>query len=274
VVDYSHLPQRSMRLRGEEALRALAALPGVLAVYPDREHRAVLAQSLPLIGQPTVSAAGYSGDGATVAVIDDGIDRTLSAFGNCTEVGAPASCRVVAEQTLVTSGTPATDTSHGTNVSAIVVGVAPQARIAALKVFNNTGSASTTDILSAINWAISNRGNAAFGARGIVALNMSLGDTSRNVSQCNRSATNPYLKPIGNARNAGINVVVAAGNAALSNGVFAAGLASPACTPGVVSVGAVYDDNVGGLIWGSAPNQCTDNPTGADKVACFSMSST
>ena len=174
----------------------------------------------------------------------------------------------------MTSGTPATDTSHGTNVSAIVVGVAPQARIAALKVFNNTGSASTTDILSAINWAISNRGNAAFGARGIVALNMSLGDTSRNVSQCNRSATNPYLKPIGNARNAGINVVVAAGNAALSNGVFAAGLASPACTPGVVSVGAVYDDNVGGLIWGSAPNQCTDNPTGADKVACFSMSST
>ena len=84
VVDYSHLPQRSMRLRGEEALSALAALPGVLAVYPDREHRAVLAQSLPLIGQPTVSAAGYSGDGATVAVIDDGIDRTLSAFGNCT----------------------------------------------------------------------------------------------------------------------------------------------------------------------------------------------
>jgi uncharacterized repeat protein (TIGR01451 family) len=274
VVEYSHLPMRSMRVRGEAALRALAALPGVTAVYPDREHRAVLAQSLPLVGQPTVSAAAYGGSGATVAVIDDGIDLTQSAFGGCTAVGAPASCRVVADQTFVTSGTPATDTSHGTNVSAIVAGVAPQARIAALKVFNNTGGASSTDILSAINWAISNRSNAAFGARGIVAINMSLGDNSRNASQCNRSATNPYLRPISNARNAGIHVVVAAGNAAVSNGAFAAGLASPACTPGVVSVGAVYDDNVGGLTWGTAQNQCTDNPTSADKVVCFSMSST
>lgn len=68
VIDYSQLPQRSLRVRGEAALRALAARPGVRAVYADREHRAVLAESLPLIGQPLVAAEGYGGTGATVAV--------------------------------------------------------------------------------------------------------------------------------------------------------------------------------------------------------------
>jgi hypothetical protein len=42
----------------------------------------------------------------------------------------------------------------------------------------------------------------------------------------------------------------------------------PACTPKAVSVGAVYDSNVGGLNWGI----CTDNTTVADQVTCFSNS--
>lgn len=267
LLDYSHLPMRTVHVRSEAALRALAAAPGVRAVYPDVEHRTVLAESLSQIGQPAVAAVGYGGSGATVAVIDDGIDRTQDAFGGCTAIGVPASCRVVAEQTFAIAS--ATDSRHGTNVAAIVVGVAPQARIAALNVFEDTGGAYTSSILSAINWAIANRS-----VYGIVAINMSLGDTSRNVAQCNRSNSNVYLTPISNARSAGIHVVAAAGNAGYVNSAFSAGLASPACTPGAVSVGAVYDANVGGLIWGSSPNQCTDNTSRADQITCFSMSST
>lgn len=263
-LDYSHLPMRAMHVRSEAALRALAVAPGVRALYPDVEHRTVLAESLPQTGQPAVAAAGYGGNGATVAVIDNGIDRNQTAFGGCTAVGVPASCRVVVEQTFATA--PATDSRHGTNVAAIVAGVAPQARIAALNVFEDTGGAYTSSILSAINWAIANRS-----AYGIVAINMSLGDTSRNAAQCTSSS---YTTPIANARAAGIHVVVSAGNAGYVNGAFSAGLASPACTPGAVSVGAVYDANVGGLIWGSSPNQCTDNTSRADQITCFSMSST
>ncbi|MGB0127799.1 MAG: S8 family serine peptidase, partial [Rhodocyclaceae bacterium] len=44
--------------------------------------------------------------------------------------------------------------------------------------------------------------------------------------------------------------------------------ASPACTPGAVSVGAVYSGNFGGVGWGA----CTDSTTAADKVTCFSNS--
>ncbi|MEI7466218.1 MAG: S8 family serine peptidase [Burkholderiales bacterium] len=267
LLDYSHLPMRAVHVRSEAALRALAAGPGVRAVYPDVEHRAVLAESLPQIGQPAVVAAGYGGNGATVAVIDDGIDRAQAAFGGCSTVGVPASCRVVAEQTFATA--PGTDSRHGTNVAAIVAGVAPQARIAALNVFEDTGGAYTSSILLAINWAIANRST-----YGIVAINMSLGDASRNAAPCDLAGSNPYLTPISNARGAGIHVVVAAGNAGHVNGAFSAGLASPACTPGAVSVGAVYDANVGGLTWGRSPNQCTDTATQADQITCFSMSST
>lgn len=266
VIDYANLPQRSVRVRGEAALRALAARPGVRAVFADREHSFVLAESLPQIGQPAVAAAGYGGSGSTVAVIDNGIDRTRGAFGGCTAVGEPATCRVVAEGTFVTGGTPATVSSHGTNVAAIVVGVAPQARIAALNVFKTTNSASTTDILSAIDWVITNRSD-----YGIVAMNLSLGDASRNDTQC---AGSSYAAPFANARAAGIHVVAAAGNFAFLNNAFVAGLASPACAPGAVSVGAVYDADFGSQNWLGAPYACTDPQTGVNKVACFSMSST
>jgi subtilisin family serine protease len=45
-------------------------------------------------------------------------------------------------------------------------------------------------------------------------------------------------------------------------------MASPACTPGIISVGAVYDANLGGLSYGL----CTDSATAPDKVTCFSNS--
>jgi len=45
-------------------------------------------------------------------------------------------------------------------------------------------------------------------------------------------------------------------------------MGTPACTPGAISVGAVYDANLGGLNWGI----CTDFTTVADKITCFSNS--
>jgi subtilisin family serine protease len=68
---------------------------------------------------------------------------------------------------------------------------------------------------------------------------------------------------VANARTAGITTVAAAGNNGYTNG-----LSSPACTPGAVSVGAVYSGNFGGIGWGT----CTDNATTADQVTCFSNS--
>ena len=253
--DYTHLPFSFKRFKTGDALKALAARAEVRGIYLDRSFHAVATANLDLIKQPATTAAGYGGSGATVAVLDNGIDYTNAAFGPCTAPATPsATCKVAASVSL---GTGTTDNSHGTNVSAVVLGVAPQARVAAVNVFSGT-SASSSVILQGINWAISNRST-----YNIVAMNMSLGDGVKYTATC--SSGNPYKTAITNAISAGITVVAAAGNEAYTDGI-----AMPACTPGVVSVGAVYDNNYGAITWGS--NLCTDSSTSADKVTCFSDS--
>ena len=55
--------------------------------------------------------------------------------------------------------------------------------------------------------------------------------------------------------------------AAAGNDGYTSALANPACTPQVVSVGAVYSHN-----WGTVTGSCTDSSTAADQVCCFSNS--
>ena len=260
LADYSHLPMSFKRFHSLAALNALLSRPEIKGVYLNGQAHKVLAQSLPLINQPAVTAVGEQGNGTTVAVIDDGIDYTNAAFGSCTAPGVPATCHV---STSLLFGTGTTDTTHGTNVSAIVLGVAPASRIAMLNAFSGTG-ASFADIISAMNWAIANQST-----YNIVAINMSLGDGTKNTAPCNTG--NVFSTPVTNAINTGITIVAAAGNDAYTNA-----LGSPACTPGVISVGAVYDSNLSnqgypnGVTWGN--NLCTDSSTSTDKITCFSDS--
>ena len=261
---YSTLPIALVEIRSTAALRRAASDPAVVAISPDRRYRMQLAQSLPLIGQPIAAATGQIGTGTAVAVLDTGIDYTRAAFGTCPNVGA-AGCKVVAAQDFATpDGLLDEGVLHGTNVGAIVLGVAPDTRLLALDVFNGSTS-NDSIILSAINFVISNQ--ATYNIR---AMNLSLGDRSASASPCS-SGGNPYVSAFGSARAVGIAPVIAAGNGAFDNGSFRIGLASPACTPGALSVGATYDANVGGLAWGSAPDVCSDPSTSADLITCFSQ---
>ena len=61
-------------------LEALARLPEVEAIFPDRKMQAVLHQSGPLVGQPAAETAGFTGAGIGVAVLDTGIDYTHPYF--------------------------------------------------------------------------------------------------------------------------------------------------------------------------------------------------
>jgi uncharacterized repeat protein (TIGR01451 family) len=255
LMDYPHLPMAFRRFRSAAAALIYARQPGVKAVYEDARLHAITSQSLPLIGQPPVAAAGLNGAGSgiatTVAVIDNGIK--LANFG-CTAPGAPASCHVVVAQTIGTA--TGGDGAHGSNVAGIALAVAPGARIAMLDAFSGT-TASTSNVLAGISWAIDPAHRDAYN---IVAINLSLGDGYNYTAPCAGSA---FATPVANAQAAGISVVAASGNEARSYG-----MASPACTPGIISVGAVYDANVGT----KAYTPCTDATTAADKVACFSNS--
>lgn len=257
--DYSHLPMALVHFHTALALRTLLQRSDVIAVYRDEIKQAILTESLPLIGQTSVSAVGDQGIGTTVLVIDTGVDYTKPAFGSCTSPGVPAGCHVIFYQNIADSSTVLDTAGHGSVVSAIALAVAPKSNIAMMNVFGANASTSDSLILTAINFGIVNQA-----ALNIVAMNMSLGDSSSHSVPCNNVGTNPYVTPIANAKAAGIVVTVASGNNAYSTGI-----SSPACTPNAVSVGAVYDANVGARSFGTL---CSDSATAADKVTCYSNS--
>lgn len=252
---YDQLPMLAVRVRNVAALERLAARREVLEIYEDIPLYPILSQSLPLIGQPTASAAAQQGSGTAIAVLDTGVDYTNVQFGSCTAPGMPAGCKVaVALDTAPDDG--ARDAhGHGSMVAGIALSTAPAAKIIALDVFDGS-SASSVDVVEAINWVIANRTN-----YNITAINMSLGGSTKYTSAC--TAGNPFRVAIQAARADGIVSFVASGNDGYSDG-----LSMPACTSGAVAVGAVYDANVGSLNW----SVCSDSTTAADKVACFSNS--
>ena len=260
IRNYPHLPMAFWRLSSSAALARLRDHPVFRAVYEDRRIYAVQStpSDLALINQPATVAAGAIGSGTTVEVIDAGIDLTNTVFGTCPSAGAPG-CRVVSDQIYYPGTT--TDVAHGTNVSGVVAEVAPGTNIAMQNIFNGS-SASSTDLISAVDWGISNQST-----YNIVAMNMSLGDGGDYASQCASvgGGGNPLTTPTSLAAAAGIQAVAASGNNAYSSG-----LNWPACTPGVASVGAVYASNVGSMTYSISPSPCTDPTTTADQVACFS----
>ncbi|HKZ17981.1 MAG TPA: S8 family serine peptidase [Geobacteraceae bacterium] len=256
--EYSHLPMAFLKVRTKAAMDRLLDRPDVLAVYENRKIYHQLTQSLPLVDQPEAASVGYKGEGITVAVIDTGVNYTNSAFGSCTSPGVPSGCRVVASVDLAENDGVLDSSGHGTNVSGIIAGTASKTKIAAVDVFESDGSSTYDLLVAGINWAIDNRS-----AYNISVINMSLGDGLKNTSACGSYITNAFMTPIANARSAGIIPVAASGNEAYSDG-----MAKPACTPGVVSVGAVYDSNMGQLAWST----CTDSSTAADQIVCFSNS--
>lgn len=256
VTDYEHFAVQHIRIHDAAALEALIKQPGVLAIHENKTYKPTLAQSLALIRQPAAASAGQTGTGTAVAVLDTGVNYTHAAFG-CTAVATPASCKVAAAIDFAPNDGSLDAHGHGTNVAGIVVGVAPSTKILALDVFDgDTGYTST--IVSALNWVVSNKAT-----YNTVAANMSLGDDSYWTAQCSTSA---FASAFSSLRGAGILPVVAAGNGA--TGSSAVGVSDPACAPGAVSVGAVYDSNLGGVAFSS----CTDTTTAADKITCFSQS--
>ncbi len=138
---------------------------------------------------------------------------------------------------------------HGTHVSGItgamdnsfgIVGVAPGVRLWAIKVIGDNGSGSTSAIIAALNWVLSNR-NILWTGYGII--NMSLGG--------------PIFQPlddaIQNITNNGIIVCVAAGNSSTNALNTSPGRSPAAITVGATSSNPTYDtiayfSNYGGIV--------------------------
>ena len=251
--DYDQLPVMHLKVDAE-ALDALLQMDEVVLVNENRAFAPHLSESLPLIGAPEAPTTGATGSGTSVAVLDTGVNYTLAAFGSCTAPGIPAGCKVAYAQDFATDDGSLDDDGHGTNVSGIIVGVAPDTKIIGLDVFRTDGYAYDSDLLAALNWVLANRTT-----YNIAAVNMSLGG-GMYTSAC---PTDPLASAINNLKSAGVVSTISSGNDGYTNAI-----SSPACIPAAVSVGAVYDANIGRMYW----SVCSDLTTAADKVACFSNS--
>jgi Ca2+-binding RTX toxin-like protein len=278
TTEYEALPLELVRFRSPEALLSALNDPEVEGVGANHENEHFLGQSRALIRQTQTEALGATGAGTSVAIIDTGINFARQEFGSCTAPGVPAGCRVPFAADFAPNDNLADDDGHGTNVAAIAGAVAPGTRLLSMDVFRRVAApnggpavnrALDGDIINAISSAIQNQ--AAFNIR---ALNLSLGRTRTfNTGVC--GFFNPYATAFFLARAVGIIPVVSAGNSASTANVgFRDGVASPACSPWAIRVGAVYDANVGTLVWdddGDGVTDCTDTTTAADQITCFSQ---
>jgi subtilisin family serine protease len=240
--------------------------PRVAAVIPDLEGHGGDSQSSTLVGLDQSRLLGFTGEGVTIGVIDSGVDAFHPDFAGavvheeCFMAAPGLNSRCPNGETYqVGTGAAQDDLGHGTNVAGILsgrgvlapLGVAPGASLAVYKVLDNTNRFFLSDMYAAIDDILAD-------SQGIRVLNLSLGTFSENgPGSC---TPDPFLDPL---RNAGILVFASSMNQAHKNGI-----GYPACVSSVVSVGAVYDEN---LQSSSFPG-CTDSPAIEDEVACWSNS--
>ncbi len=173
--EYTIIPVVAAELP-QKAIDSLAKNPNIDYIEPDGQAQIpldddfvldeVLADEIPWgitrINATAAQSAGFKGNGVRIAVIDSGIDYTHPDL----------KANYLGGYDFFNGDTdPMDDHSHGTHVSGTaaalsngigVVGVAPEAKLYALKVFGSTlprNSTSYSNIIAGIEWALNNNAN-------------------------------------------------------------------------------------------------------------------
>ena len=230
-------------VRGDAAaLRRLATVPGVRGVAPDdavqltsgddghdSEQQGVLAS------QGLGGRAGQPGAGAGVriAVVDTGVSDTRAldrASGRL--VDAADASKVGDGRPVETGGTYTDGYGHGTFMAGIVaggavrgtggkaLGVAPGATVLVVRVAKKDGSISLSRVLGGLDWVAAHPGD-------VDVVNLSLS----HVRPHDAYGPDPLTDAVEQVRDAGVTVVVSAGNKRGSVG-------DPGFDPRVLTVGA------------------------------------
>jgi serine protease AprX len=256
-----------------DALPALQGLPGVRAVTPDA---AVHVQGTTTatgggpqsvyqreVGAAKQNAAGLTGTGVRVALVDTGVTPGSDLEGRIVPVADPSAPALLGAQPVPCanfSGEPGCGDSygHGTFLAGLIAGsgaasdgrfagAAPGAEIVSVKIAGRDGSADVTKVLAAIQWVVSVKD-----AYGISVLNLSLGTDSTVPVELD-----PLNAAVQRAWQAGIVVVVAASN----RGPGPQTISKPADDPFVLTVGAVDDRGTPGVSDDRSPAFTGRGPT-------------
>src|SRR5712691_4044484 len=211
----------------------------------DRPLKGAMNYAVPAVGADIARGLGYDGTGVGVAVIDSGVNSVF----DLTQAGSSKTSRIVYSQNFDPSANTTNDLyGHGTHVAGIIAGnggssscgncdvtfrgIAPNANIINLRALDQNGSATDSTVIAAIQQAIALKSQYNIGV-----INLSLG---RGVFES--YTLDPLDQAVEQAWNAGIVVVVAAGNYGRDNSSNNSGygtITAPGNDPYVITVGAM-----------------------------------
>jgi subtilisin family serine protease len=232
-------------------IEELAARPDVREVLPNLTFEAptppAVAEGTATVGPPEPNVAlvnapalwnlGFHGQGTVVASMDTGVDATYPDLAGRWRGGSNSWYDPNGEHPT----TPTDVNGHGTwTMGAIVggdaggtsIGVAPDAKWIAVKIFNDRGVATSTGIHRGFQWLLDPDGNPAT----VDAPNVVNDSWTMTVGGCNLD----FQLDLRSLRAAGILPVFSAGNYGPSSGT----VLSPANNPEAFAVGATDDSDV------------------------------
>lgn len=273
--EFSLLPAFAIEVDAQ-ALTELVADPRVRRIDLDSGGTGHMLEARPLAHIDSLSDAGLTGAGQTIAVIDTGISanhfdfrgRVVAEQCFCSSDSGGAGCCPNGAATQSGTGSAFDDNGHGTNVSGIaagggavaIAGVAPAANIVAVKVIDaNNRFCCFSDVLAAFDWVRVQHPEAK-------VVNASLGTSLLLPGDCDQatSVAMAGASAIELLAQNGALVFASAGNQGNADA-----MSIPACLSGVVGVGATWDRNYES----ATALGCTDVNAQAAAPTCFSNSS-
>lgn len=239
VREYDSLPSISLEVT-KDVLEDLQSNPYVDSFFLDVPLQIQLDTNVPFINADDVWAESFNdqtlqGQGQTVCIVDTGVDYTHNDFGG--HASFPNEKIIGGWDFVNNDADPLDDQGHGTHIAGIIAsqdstytGVAPQAKIVAIKACSAAGECSTTNVLSGIDWCIAHAEE-----YNISVISLSLGSgTTHWQTYC--SGILPDA--INYAKDQGFFVAVASGNDGWSDGI-----SYPACASGAFAVGTIQSDD-------------------------------
>ncbi len=261
---YQHALNGYSATLAPQAVAAVSRNPNVVSIVEDQ----VVTLDAKPCANPPCSGGGGGGGGQPSQVTPTGVARIGGPVAGSVNVGVAVIDTGIskhpdlniADGVNCSTGKSYSDgNGHGTHVAGTigakndsigVVGVAPGVPLYAVRVLNNAGSGSWGSIICGLDWVTANKNL-------IKVANMSLGGTGTDGS----CGSHPFHQAICNTVDAGVTVVVAAGNETddAANHV-------PAAYDEVITVSALADFD--GLAGGLAGATC--RPDEDDTFANFS----
>lgn len=241
-----------------DAVRSVAARADVKYVWRDSLNKVLTNEGRAVTGSATQAAAGWTGAGVGVAVIDTRFDLLHPELGGSTTL----------PNSVVKGGSNFSDPGqsihsqvfndcyHGTGTASIVRRYAPGASLYCLVVFPN---AYDSVIANAINWCVTNK-NGTGGGAPIRVISMSLGG-GRYYSAVTSGTLHTAC---GTALSNGILCFAASGNDG-----WTTSMGSPAASTNCISVGSTWDA-ANAPYAPFPPAYCSDTSRQLDERACYS----